>query len=74
MSARVILSGKVMRSKIPPPYNAPADIFAARNKQRQQQNQMLIDRIKVLPAKPATEESETDPRNPNANGQLTAKD
>ena len=59
-----------MRSKIPPPHNDPVDIFAARNKQRQQQNQMLVDRIKGVPALPATEESNADPKNPNANGQI----
>lgn len=63
-----------MRSKIPPPHNDPVDIFAARNKQRQQQNQMLVDRInrmlfdriKGVPALPSTEESNADPKNPNA--------
>jgi hypothetical protein len=60
-----------MRSKIPPPHNNPIDIFSARNSQRQAQNQMLVDRIKGVPAQTATEESEADPRNPNANVRQT---
>lgn len=56
-----------MRSKIPPPHNEPVDILAARNRQREQQNRMLVDRIKGVPAQPPTEESDADPKNPNAN-------
>jgi hypothetical protein len=54
-----------MRSKIPPPHNDPLDILTARNKQRAQQNQKLVDRIKGIPAQPSTEESDADPQNPN---------
>ena len=57
---------KTFRSKIIPLHNKPVDIAAARNKQRKDDNQMIIDRIKGIPATPATLESDSDPQNPNA--------